>query len=160
MGIERIVRKPMKGNRSRDTEPELAVRRRLHAAGLRYRVDYRPVPTINRRADIVFTRQRVAVFIDGCFWHGCPIHFVASRTNAEYWEPKIARNIERDAQTDELLREHGWTTARFWSHEQPDSVAAAVQAVVAPAERTEDAQPAESGKEFRADCHKHCCSCV
>lgn len=129
----------MKGNRSRDTKPELAVRRILHARGLRYRVDYRPVPTINRRADIVFTRQRVAVFIDGCFWHGCPMHYVGSRTNSDYWESKIARNIERDKQTDDLMRQHGWMPARFWSHDKADSVAAAIQALVAPAGGTEDA---------------------
>lgn len=106
------------------------MRRRLHAAGLRYRVDYRPIPTANRRADIVFTRRRIAVFIDGCFWHGCPTHHVPSRTNAEYWQAKIARNAQRDADTDTLLREHGWKPARFWSHEDPADVAAAVLTLV------------------------------
>lgn len=124
------VRKSMKGNRSRDTKPELAVRRLIHVAGLRYRVDYRPIPAINRRADIVFTRQRVAIYIDGCFWHGCPIHYVASRTNSDYWQSKISRNIERDTQTDMLLREHGWTPVRFWSHEAPASVADAILAIL------------------------------
>ncbi len=130
------ARKSMKGNRSRDTKPELAVRHLIHAAGLRYRVDYRPIPTINRRADIVFTRQRIAVFIDGCYWHGCPIHYVASKTNPDYWASKISRNIERDTQTDELLCEHGWTPIRFWSHEPPTSVAAAILAIL-----TSGAQP-------------------
>lgn len=116
----------MKGNRSRDTKPELAVRRLLHSAGLRYRVDFRPLPRVRARADIVFTRQRVAVFIDGCFWHGCPAHYVASKTNADYWDEKISRNVARDLQIGRLLQDSGWTALRFWSHESPSVVAATI----------------------------------
>jgi len=116
----------MKANRRRDTKPELAVRRLVHAAGLRYRVDYRPLPDVNRRADLVFTRARVAVFIDGCLWHGCPEHGASPRTNSDYWTAKIARNKERDAETNALLLAAGWTVVRAWEHEPPVSVAAAV----------------------------------
>lgn len=115
----------MLANRARDTSPELAVRRLLHAAGLRYRVDYAPLGG-RRRADIVFTRQRIAVFIDGCFWHGCPRHATFPKTNTEYWLPKLQQNIKRDRETDGLLREAGWTVLRFWEHESPASVAEVV----------------------------------
>ena len=86
------IRRTMLGNRRRDTAPELLIRRLLHAQGLRYRVDW-PLPfDRRRRADIVFTRQKVAVFIDGCFWHGCPEHYIAPRANGEFWADKVARN--------------------------------------------------------------------
>lgn len=122
----------MQANRSRDTSPELAVRRLLHAQGFRYRVDMRPDKALRRRADIVFTKQRIAVFIDGCFWHGCPEHGTRSfKTNADYWNPKIARNIKRDVDTTEQLRAAGWTVLRFWEHtasvEVADSVMSAVR---------------------------------
>ncbi|WP_457109809.1 very short patch repair endonuclease [Marmoricola sp. URHA0025 HA25] len=98
----------MRANRRRDTGPELAIRRLVHAAGLRYRVDVRPLPDLNRRADMVFIRQRVAVFIDGCYWHGCPEHGTSARTNADYWSAKIGRNIERDLDTTRRLANGGW----------------------------------------------------
>lgn len=123
-------RKVMQGNRSSDTAPELAVRQRLHRAGLRYRVAYRPEPALRRTADIVFTRQRIAVFIDGCFWHACPEHGTVARTNASYWSEKLKRNVARDADTTEKLRAAGWTVLRFWEHNDPDEVAAAVTSAV------------------------------
>ncbi|MEI7059388.1 very short patch repair endonuclease [Nocardioides sp. CCNWLW239] len=113
------VRATMRANRRRDTKPELAVRRLVHAAGLRYRVDARPLPLLNRRADLVFTRAKVAVMIDGCYWHGCPKHGIAARTNADYWSAKISRNVERDQETNALLRAAGWTVIRAWEHEDP-----------------------------------------
>lgn len=106
----------MRANRRRDTGPELAVRRILHAQGLRYRIDTRPVPNLNRRADIVFRAARVAVFIDGCFWHGCPAHYTPPKTNRDFWAGKVAANRERDCETDELLAEAGWTVIRLWEH--------------------------------------------
>ena len=112
----------MKSNRGRDTKPEVAVRQLLHAAGLRYRVDFAPLGG-RRRADIVFTRKRTAVFIDGCFWHGCPEHGTLPKRNAEYWLPKLRRNIERDRETDAALEAAGWTVLRFWEHEAPTTVA-------------------------------------
>ncbi|MDT0330134.1 very short patch repair endonuclease [Nocardiopsis lambiniae] len=117
------VRKSMRSNKGRDTGPELAVRRLVHAAGLRYRVSARPVPTLRRTADLVFTRRRVAVFIDGCFWHGCPEHHTRARTNAAYWSEKVETNRSRDADTDRRLTEAGWTVLRFWEHEEPTEVA-------------------------------------
>ncbi|WP_446725081.1 very short patch repair endonuclease [Nocardiopsis sp. N85] len=113
----------MRSNKGRDTGPELAVRRLVHAAGLRYRVSARPVPTLRRTADLVFTRRRVAVFIDGCFWHGCPEHHTRARTNAAYWSEKVETNRSRDADTDRRLTEAGWTVLRFWEHEEPAEVA-------------------------------------
>ncbi len=116
----------MQGNRSRDTAPELAVRRLVHAVGLRYRVNARPLPTLRRTADLVFTRRRVAVFIDGCFWHGCAEHHRQPGANADYWSAKVARNRERDADTDAALTAAGWTVLRFWSHVDPVEVAEAI----------------------------------
>jgi DNA mismatch endonuclease (patch repair protein) len=115
-------RRSMRSNRSRDTGPELAVRQLLHRAGLRYRVDFPPIGG-RRRADVVFTRQRIAIFIDGCFWHGCPQHASTPKTNSDYWVPKLARNIQRDRETDSTLRASGWTVLRFWEHQLPAEVA-------------------------------------
>ena len=117
----------MKANRRSNTQPELRVRRLLHAAALRYRIDYAPDrANLRRRADIVFTRHRIAVFIDGCFWHGCPEHFIPPKANAEYWTPKIATNIRRDRDTDRRLRDAGWTVLRFWEHVDPQAAAESI----------------------------------
>ena len=124
------VRNVMRANRRRDTRPELAVRQRLHALGLRYRVASRPLPDRRWTADVVFTRARVAVFIDGCYWHGCPEHFSPPRTNASYWGPKIARNKARDAQVDAALDAAGWIVVRAWEHEPASDVADRVASVV------------------------------
>ncbi|MFJ2892680.1 MULTISPECIES: very short patch repair endonuclease [unclassified Streptomyces] len=115
---------------SKDTGAELAVRRLLHAAGLRYRVEY-PVPGMaRRRIDVAFTRARVAVLIDGCFWHGCPEHATRPKANAEWWRKKLDRNMARDLETTEHLIAQGWTVLRFWEHESPDAVAARVAVIV------------------------------
>jgi DNA mismatch endonuclease (patch repair protein) len=124
------VRKSMQGNRFRDTKPELAVRRAAHALGLRYRVGQRPLASVRRNADLVFPRVKVAVFVDGCFWHGCPEHFKEPATNVDYWREKIGGNRARDLQTAQLLRLQGWLPLRFWSHEDPDSVAREIHRVV------------------------------
>ena len=121
----------MQANRSRDTKPEMAVRRQLHKRGLRYRVAIAPVPGIRRRADIVFTKQRVAIFIDGCFWHGCPEHGRETfNHNTEYWPTKIATNVARDKDTNSRLHEAGWTVMRFWEHEDTTSVVEVIREVV------------------------------
>ncbi|OUE22426.1 Very short patch repair protein [Clavibacter michiganensis] len=108
------------------------MRRILHARGLRYRVDLRVVRESRSRADIAFTRQRVAVFIDGCFWHSCPVHLHLPKANADYWIPKLSRNVERDAEVTAVLRGLGWTVLRFWEHqpawETADQIIAAVEA--------------------------------
>ncbi len=109
-------RRVMRSNMRRDTAPELAVRRILHAKGMRYRVDFRVVRETRSRADIAFTRQRIAVFIDGCFWHSCPEHLHLPKANADYWIPKLARNVERDAEVAAVLRGLGWTVLRVWEH--------------------------------------------
>lgn len=123
------TRRSMKRNVRRDTGPEIAVRRLLHRGGLRYRVDYSPLHD-RKRADIVFTRQRVAVFIDGCFWHSCPTHGSSPVRNSSYWLPKLARNRARDSETNASLAEAGWTVLRFWEHERPEEVAAVITAAV------------------------------
>lgn len=120
----------MQANRSRDTRPELAVRRAAHAAGLRYRVDRRPIPRLNRRADLIFSRARVAVFVDGCFWHGCPEHHTVAKSNASFWAEKVRRNRERDAETDAILIENGWTIIRAWEHEPVDQIVERISAAV------------------------------
>jgi len=122
----------MRLQRRRDTQPEVLVRRLLFAAGARYRVNY-PVPRLRRRTiDIAFTRSRIAVFIDGCFWHGCPDHGTSPRANQEWWAAKIAANHDRDTTTTVHLADEGWLVLRFWEHEDPGSVAARILAEVAP----------------------------
>ncbi|MEU3397590.1 very short patch repair endonuclease [Streptomyces sp. NPDC055051] len=125
------TRRSMLGNRSRDTAPELLLRSLVHAAGLRYRVAAKPLPKMRRTADMVFRPVKVAVFIDGCFWHGCPEHFVMPKTNQPYWEEKIGRNIQRDRDTDDRLAEAGWLVLRFWEHLEPEACAATVIEAVA-----------------------------
>ncbi|WP_251149780.1 very short patch repair endonuclease [Cellulosimicrobium sp. Marseille-Q4280] len=111
----------------RDTAPELALRRELHARGLRYRVAF-PVPGQKRRTiDIAFTRARVAVFVDGCFWHGCPVHGTSPRANGQWWKAKLAANRARDEDTDRVLRSVGWRTVRVWEHESPMEAAGRVE---------------------------------
>lgn len=110
-------RRSMQGNRSRDTKPELLLRRALYSRGLRYRVCTRPLPEVRRTADIVFTCKRVAVQVHGCFWHACPEHFRCPKTNEMYWRQKIERNVERDAEFEELLVAHDWRLIIIWEHE-------------------------------------------
>ena len=121
----------MQLQRTRDTAPELAVRRLLHRMGLRYRVDRAPLPSLRRRADMVFGPAKVAVYVDGCFWHGCPQHGnPRPAANESYWVAKIAGNRLRDADTDARLRAAGWEVVRAWAHEDPSAVAARVAAAV------------------------------
>ncbi|MER5742563.1 very short patch repair endonuclease [Streptomyces sp. NPDC002225] len=115
---------------SRDTKPELAVRKLLHADGYRYRLN-KQVPGMARRTiDIAFIRAKVAVMIDGCFWHGCPVHATRPKSNAEWWRTKLERNMARDRETSEHLIREGWTVLRFWEHEAPEEVALRVGAAV------------------------------
>lgn len=121
----------MLSNKRRDTKPELAVRRLAHAAGLRYRTDFPPLADHRRfKADMVFTRARVAVFIDGCFWHGCPQHHTVAKTNEAFWAAKVTGNRDRDARVNDLLADAGWTVLRFWEHEDSAEVAARIIAAV------------------------------
>ncbi|MGQ0623120.1 MAG: very short patch repair endonuclease [Sporichthyaceae bacterium] len=124
------VRACMQANGGRDTKPELELRSAVHALGLRYRVGVRPIKAVRRTADLVFTRARVAVFLDGCFWHGCSVHHTVARTNADYWADKVVRNRQRDRDTDDMLNRAGWTVLRIWEHDDPQEAARRVQALV------------------------------
>lgn len=120
----------MQANRGRGTNREMAVRHAAHAAGLCFRVNYRPIQELNRRADLVFTRAKVAVFVDGYFWHRCPTHHTVAKSIADFWAQKVTRNRERDAETDRLLRDAGWSVIRSWEHEPADDVVARIFASV------------------------------
>lgn len=120
----------MQATPQRDTPVELALRSRLHALGLRYRVDVSPIPGLRRRADIVFRRARVAVYIDGCFWHVCPVHATWPKANAGWWRDKLIGNEIRDRETDAQLTGHGWSVVRVWEHERiSDAVARVVRTI-------------------------------
>jgi DNA mismatch endonuclease, patch repair protein len=111
------VRRRMQAVRRRDTALEMRLRSSLHHMGFRYRVDRSPLPGQKRRADLVFPTERIAVYVDGCFWHGCPTHATWPKTNADWWREKLEANRARDASTDAQLRAHGWTVVRVWGHE-------------------------------------------
>ncbi|NGO70638.1 very short patch repair endonuclease [Streptomyces sp. SB3404] len=120
----------MAANKGRDTKPERLLRSALHRKGLRYRVSVRPIADLRRTADVVFTRARVAVFVDGCYWHGCPEHYRPSTKRAAFWQEKISGNQARDAETTAALEEHGWKVLRFWEHEDPLEAAELVSQAV------------------------------
>jgi DNA mismatch endonuclease, patch repair protein len=124
----------MQATHRRDTRPEQRVRSLLHRSGLRYRVDY-PIQTSvrKRRPDIVFTRQRLAIFIDGCFWHLCPTHCRIPTRNQDYWVAKLEGNAARDRAVDRELEALGWVVLRFWEHQPTDEIAALVKEALQPA---------------------------
>ena len=119
----------MTSQRQRDTKGELELRSLLHRRGLRFRV-HALLPGMRRRSDIVFTRARVAVFMDGCFWHGCPEHGTWPKQNADWWRKKIEANKRRDRDTDARLTAAGWTVIRVWEHEDPVQAAEEVAEIV------------------------------
>ena len=120
----------MKANKSRDTRAELALRSAVHALGLRYRVCAPPIRGLRRTADLVFSKAQVAVFLDGCFWHGCPEHHTVAATNAAFWADKVRQNRARDRDTDQRLASAGWTVVRIWEHEDPREAALRVRDAV------------------------------
>jgi DNA mismatch endonuclease, patch repair protein len=120
----------MQSTRRKDTAPEIALRSILHRRGLRFRVEFK-LPGLRRRADIAFPRQRLAVFVDGCFWHGCPDHGTWPKANADWWASKIRANQARDADTNERLVAQGWRVLRVWEHEVPSDAADRVIAALA-----------------------------
>lgn len=126
-----VVRRQMEAQRRKDTSPEVALRKMLFADGLRYRVNYKVPGAPRRTIDIAFPSRRVAVFIDGCFWHGCPQHGLAPKHNGDWWASKLAKNHERDVETTGLLESQGWTVLRFWEHEDLTEEAARVKSVIA-----------------------------
>lgn len=122
-------RRTMLGNRRQDSAPEMALRSAVHRLGLRFTVAGKP-EGIHRSADLVFTRARVAVFLDGCYWHGCPVHFRYPTTNARYWKAKIDGNVRRDGDTNAQLVAAGWKPVRVWEHEPVWEAAAKVAEIV------------------------------
>lgn len=120
----------MQGNQSSGTKPEAAVASAIHRRGLRYRKHVEPDPSLRCKADFVFRKAQVAVFVDGCFWHGCPEHGRVPKDPTGYWAAKLKRNFERDRANDRALSALGWTVLRFWEHEDPDAVATAIEAQV------------------------------
>lgn len=133
----------MRSTRKRDTSAELAVQLELDRRGLRYDVDRQLLPGIRRKADLVFGAARVAVLIDGCFWHGCPIHGTWPKQNADWWRQKIERNRTRDADTNRRLSEAGWRVIRAWAHEDPADVADCIEAAVRDEQATVGYYPTE-----------------
>ena len=119
----------MQATRRRDTPGEIALRAALRALGLRYRVDV-TLPGTRRRADVAFVRAKVAVFVDGCFWHGCPEHQNVPKANPGYWVPKLAANVERDRRVDRALELDRWTVVRIWEHQDPVAAANEVAEIV------------------------------
>lgn len=121
----------MRANRSKDTHPEIRLRSALHGHGLRFRKSYAVQSEGMRvRIDIAFPRRRIAVFVDGCFWHSCPTHGVRPAVNQQYWLPKLRRNTERDRRVDRFLVSAGWTVIRVWEHESADAVALRISQLI------------------------------
>ena len=131
MPSSEAVSNVMRGNRKTGSRPEASLRRELHARGLRYRKN----PSLRTsvgvvRPDLTFAGPKVAVFVDGCFWHSCPLHGTTPGTNRDYWEPKLRRNRERDRLVTAALTAEGWTVVRVWEHEPLEGAAAAVETAV------------------------------
>ena len=128
-------RRMMSRIRGRDTKPELSLRRAAWKLGLRYRLHYRVGRT---RPDMVFVGARVAVFVDGCFWHGCPLHSTTPRNNRDFWVQKLRRNRERDADNTQSLIERGWQVLRLWEHEIDASPEICAQQIAAMLKKTKE----------------------
>ena len=126
----KAARNRMKAAKQRDTAPEMALRSAIHRRGLRYRVDANLIEGLRRRADVVFRPIKVAVFVDGCFWHGCPVHGTWPKANAEFWREKIEGNRKRDADTNHRLTKAGWLVIRVWEHEDPEEAAEKICEIV------------------------------
>jgi DNA mismatch endonuclease (patch repair protein) len=120
----------MKAQARSDTKPEVALRSALSKHGLRYRKNVKPIKGLRREVDVHFGVAKVAIFVDGCFWHGCPEHSRPTKSNTKWWADKIARNRERDAETTDRLEEEGYEVIRVWEHEQPEVAAKQIAEVV------------------------------
>lgn len=124
------VRDRFRTQRRQGTFPEVSLRKELHRRGLRYRIGIK-VPGFPRRTiDIAFPRQKVAIFVDGCFWHRCPEHYVPVKNNSSWWEGKLASNVRRDEETTQSLRENGWLVERVWEHCDPVETASKIERIV------------------------------
>ncbi len=128
--LDEGTRRSMVANRGRDTNPEVLLRSALHRAGLRYRKHRRPLASLRCEADVVFPSERVAVFLDGCFWHGCPDHGSSPAANGEWWRRKLQGNQDRDRRNDATLRAAGWQVVRVWEHEAPATAVERIRAVL------------------------------
>jgi len=128
--------------KQKNTSAEVSLRRELFRAGLRYRLDFVVLSKPRRVADIAFPKLRIAVFVDGCFWHGCPVHGTWPKQNAEFWWQKIEANVRRDADSNDRLRAAGWQVLRFWEHDEPAGAAEAVRLLVALAKQKSNGQDA------------------
>jgi DNA mismatch endonuclease (patch repair protein) len=135
-----VIRNRMANTKRRDTKPELALRSALHAMGMRFSVD-RPINGSRRRADVLFPTERVAVYVDGCFWHACPQHGTVPRQNQDWWVAKLEGNKKRDLDTDERLTASGWRVLRFWEHDDPIASAAQVEKVLVVRRRADHGRP-------------------
>ncbi len=124
-----VIRARMTKVRQRDTSCERAIRSAVHRKGLRYRVNW-PLPGTRSRADLAFTAYRVAVFVDGCFWHGCPVHGTWPKANARWWRAKILANKARDVETNRKAQRAGWRVLRFWEHDDPERAATRIARTV------------------------------
>lgn len=126
------IRRTMQSNRGRDTRPEIALRSSLHQLGLRFRKNLliRTEHGFKARPDIVFPKARIAVFVDGCFWHRCPKHATTPKRNGDFWQAKLEANVERDRLVDVALTTDGWRSIRVWEHETPARAAAAIKALL------------------------------
>jgi DNA mismatch endonuclease, patch repair protein len=147
----------MRAIRRADTKPEIALRRALHRQGYRFRKDHRLDLAAGKRVrpDIAFTARRVAVFVDGCFWHACPEHGSKPANNVWYWEPKLRRNVERDRAADAALDAAGWSVVRIWEHETLDAAVTAVLAALATAVPARARRPAaRAAQEPGGDVHR------
>ena len=120
MASSEHVRAFMSRQRTKDTDPERRLRSALHRRGVRFQLHRRDLPG---RPDLVLARLRVAVFVDGCYWHACPEHMVPPKSNAAWWAEKLAENVARDRRNDAKLIEIGWEPVHVWEHEDPEVVA-------------------------------------
>ena len=128
--VDAVTRARMQRQGRKNTTPELRIRRILHGRGLRFNVDAKPEPDLRRSADLVFRKAKVAVFVDGCFWHGCPDHARATKSNTLWWAEKIEKNRQRDAETVDLLERAGWLVVRVWEHQSPEEAANLIETTV------------------------------
>lgn len=120
----------MQLQRTRDTAPEIALRKALHRLGLRFRVQQRPLQSLRRTVDIVFRPAKVAVEVRGCFWHACPQHGSRPKSNASWWDAKLSRNQQRDRETAAYLEAAGWVLVVVWEHDDPEAAAERVAEIV------------------------------
>ena len=136
--LDEKTRERLRRQRRRDTKPEVALRSALHRRGLRFRIDKKPLPNMRSRADLLFGPAKVAVFVDGCFWHCCPEHGSLPSNNREWWDAKLASNAERDRRVDRALDDAGWCVIRVWEHEDPLVAAASIADVIAQRKQLSD----------------------